>query len=64
VKAKNRHPMVFLRTIPVPKRKWEVVTIVFITKFPKSTRQHDSIMVALDKLTNHAHFFPVKTLIH
>jgi transposase InsO family protein len=33
-----------------------MVTIDFITKFPRTTRQHDSIMVVVDKLTKVAHF--------
>ena len=33
----------------------------FITGFPRTTRQHDSIMVVVDKLTKVAHFIPVKT---
>jgi hypothetical protein len=37
-----------------------VVIIDFITKLPRSTRQHDSIMVFVDKLIKAAHFFPVK----
>jgi transposase InsO family protein len=37
-----------------------VVTIDFITKFPRTTRQHDSIMVVVDKLTKASHFVPVK----
>jgi hypothetical protein len=47
--------------LPIPEWKWEVVTIDFITKFPRTTRQHDSIMVVVDKLTKAAHFIPVKT---
>ena len=33
----------------------------FITGFPKTCRNHDSIMVVVDKLTKVAHFIPVKT---
>ena len=32
-----------------------------ITSFPRTYRQHDSIMVVMDKLTKVAHFIPVKT---
>ena len=32
----------------------------FITKLPKTSKQHDSIMVVVDKLTKAAHFIPVK----
>jgi hypothetical protein len=46
--------------LPIPEWKWEVVTIDFITKFPRTTRKHDSIMVVVDKLTKDAHFIPVK----
>jgi hypothetical protein len=37
-----------------------VVTIDFITKFPRTTRKHDSIMVVVDKLTKDVHFVPIK----
>ena len=33
----------------------------FITGFPMTWRQHDSIMVVVDKLTKEAHFIPVKS---
>ena len=33
----------------------------FITKLPKNFRQHDSIMVLVDKLGKVAHFIPVKS---
>jgi len=38
-----------------------VVTIDFITKLPQTTRQHDSIMVVVEKLTKATHFVPVKS---
>jgi hypothetical protein len=33
----------------------------FITNFPRTVKQHDSIMVVVDKLTKVTHFIPVKT---
>ena len=60
VKDEHRHPTVFLQPLPIPEKKWEVITIEFITKFPKSARKHDSIMVVVDKLTKDTHFVPVK----
>ena len=33
----------------------------FITKFPINWRQHDCIMVVVDKLTKEPHFIPVKS---
>jgi hypothetical protein len=59
VKVDHRHPTGFLQPLPIPERKWEVITIDFINKLPR-TRKHDSIMVVLDKLTKSAHFVPVK----
>jgi hypothetical protein len=37
-----------------------VVTINFITKFPRTTKQHDSIMVVVDKLKNTTYVVLVK----
>jgi hypothetical protein len=61
VKAKHRHPTCFLQPLPILEKKWEVITMDFITKLPKTTRQNDSIMVVVDILTKAAHFVPVKT---
>ena len=33
----------------------------FITRFPRTSKQHDSIMVVVDKLTKDAHFIMSKT---
>jgi stalled ribosome rescue protein Dom34 len=61
VKVEHRHLAGLLQPLPIPKKKWEVITIDFITKLPRTTRQHDSIMVVVEKLTKDAHFVPVKT---
>ena len=34
VKDEHRHPMGLLQPLPIPEKKWEVITIDFITKFP------------------------------
>jgi hypothetical protein len=60
VKAEHRHPDEFLQPLPIPECKWEVVTMDFITKLPRTNKQHDSIMVVVDKLTKASHFIPVK----
>ena len=60
VKVEHRHLVGFLQPLPIPEKKWEVITIDFITKFPRRTGQHDSIMVVVDKLTKDSHFFHVK----
>jgi hypothetical protein len=59
-KVEHRHPTGLLQPLPIPEWKWEVVTMDFITKLPRTTKQHDSIMVVVDKLTKVSHFIPVK----
>jgi hypothetical protein len=61
VKAEHRHPTGLLQPLPIPEWKWEVVTMDFITGLPRTGKQHDSIMVVVDKLTKAAHFIPLKT---
>jgi hypothetical protein len=60
VKVDHRHLASFLQPLPILEWKWEVVIIDFISKFPKTTRKHNSIMVVVDKLTKVAHFIPIK----
>jgi hypothetical protein len=60
VKVEHSHPVGLLEPLPILEKKWEVVTIDFLTKFPRIERQHDSIMVVVDKLTKASHFVPVK----
>jgi hypothetical protein len=61
VKAENRHPASFLQPLTIPEWKWEVVTMDFIIGFPRTSKQHDAIMVVVEKLTKAAHFIPLKT---
>ena len=59
VKVEHQHPAGLLQPLPVPEWKWEVYSMDFITGFQMSWRQHDSIMVVVDKLTKETHFIPV-----
>jgi hypothetical protein len=60
VKVEHRHPIGLLQIFLIPEWKWVVVTLInFITKLPRTVKQHDSIMVVVDKLTKDAHFIPV-----
>ena len=40
---------------------WAFISMDFITGFPMTWKQHDSIMVLVDKLTKAAHFIPMKS---
>jgi hypothetical protein len=61
VKAEHRHPAGLLQPLPILEKKWEVITMDFITGLPRTNKQHDSIMVMVEKLTKAAHFVLVKT---
>ena len=60
--VEHQHLAGLLQPLPVPEWKWEVVSMDFITGLPMTCRQHDSIMVVVDKLTKAAHFIPVKSM--
>jgi hypothetical protein len=60
VKAEHRYLACLLQPLLILEWKWEVVTMYFITKLPRTNKQHDSIMVVVDKLTKATHFVPVK----
>ncbi|GJV77565.1 putative reverse transcriptase domain-containing protein [Tanacetum coccineum] len=40
--------------------KWEIITIDFVTKLPKTSTGQDTIWVIIDRLTKSAHFLPMK----
>jgi transposase InsO family protein len=47
--------------LQVPKWKWEEIAIDFIMGLPRTQSGYDSIWVIMDRLTNIAHFIPIKT---
>ena len=47
VKTKHRHPTCFLQPFPIPEWKWELVSVHFITKLPRTMKKHDLIMVVV-----------------
>jgi hypothetical protein len=57
----NRNPDGLLHPLPIPEWKWEVVTMDFIIGLPRTSEQHDAIMVVVENLTKAAHFIPMKT---
>jgi hypothetical protein len=61
VKDEDRHPVSLLQPLPIPEKKGEVITVAFITGLPRTNKQHDSIIVVVDKLTKASHFVHVKT---
>ena len=61
VKAEHWHLGELLQPLPIPEWKWETISMDFITGLPTSTKQNDTIMVVVDKLSKSAHFIPVKS---
>ena len=61
VKAFHLKSTGLLQPLPIPRWKWEEISIDFITGLPM-TQGHDSIWVIVDHLTKSAYFIPVKTM--
>ena len=47
--------------IDITTLKWDVINMDFITGLPRTRRQHDSILVTVDKITKSSRFLAVKT---
>jgi hypothetical protein len=60
-KSSNSSPIGLLSPLPIPTRRWEVVTIDFITALPKTKNGHDAIMGVVDKLSKMVHYIPCTT---
>nr|GEW92518.1 putative reverse transcriptase domain-containing protein [Tanacetum cinerariifolium] len=59
VKAEQQKLSGLLQQPEIPVRKWERVTMDFITKLPRTPSGYDSIWVIVDRLTKSAYFIPV-----
>jgi hypothetical protein len=62
VKDEHKHLAGLLQHFPILEWKWEVIMMDFINKFPRTTQQHDSIMVVVEKITKVSQFIPVKSV--
>ncbi|XP_028094959.1 uncharacterized protein LOC114294969 [Camellia sinensis] len=62
VKAEHQRPAGLLQSLPIPKWKWEHITMDFIVGLPRTPRGMDSIWVVVDIFTKPTHFLPVKTV--
>ena len=60
VKAERQKPSGLLQPLPIPKWKWEHITMDFVFKLPPTTQRHDGIWVVVDQLTKSAHFLPIR----
>jgi hypothetical protein len=61
-KYSSQQPIGLLHPIPLPDRRWQQITIDFITGIPTTTNyEYDMIMVVVDRLSKYAHFIPCNT---
>lgn len=60
-KPSNTLPMGLLQPLPIPERRWQQVTMDFITHLPPTKSGHDCIVVFVDKLSKLAHYVATTT---
>ncbi|GJZ44731.1 putative reverse transcriptase domain-containing protein [Tanacetum coccineum] len=60
VKVECQKPSGLLVQPEIPIWKWEIITIDFVTKLPRTLNRHDTIWVIVDHLTKSAHFIPTR----
>jgi len=60
VKAEHQRPSGMLQPLEIPMWKWEMITMDFVVKLPKTRKGNDAIWVIVDRLTKSAHFLPIK----
>lgn len=58
--AEHQYPGGLTQDIQVPSWKWENINKDFVMGVPQTRRQNDIILVVMDRLTEFAHFIPIK----
>jgi hypothetical protein len=62
-KSAVQAPAGLLQSLPVPGRRWESISVDFITKLPLTRSGNDAICVFVDRLSKMIHLEPCKTSI-
>ncbi|GJV19056.1 putative reverse transcriptase domain-containing protein [Tanacetum coccineum] len=60
VKAEHQKPSGLLQQPWIPVRKWERITMDFVSGLPRTPSGYDTIWVIIDQLTKSTHFLPLK----
>ncbi|GJW31219.1 putative reverse transcriptase domain-containing protein [Tanacetum coccineum] len=60
VKAEHQKSSGLLQQPKIPERKWEKITMDFISGLPRTPSGYDTIWVIVDWLTKSTHFLPMK----
>jgi hypothetical protein len=62
-KNRNTLPAGLLQPLPIPARRWEMVSLDLITQLPRTERGKDAIVVFVDKLSKMVHFAATTTTV-
>jgi hypothetical protein len=62
-KASNQKPAGLLQPLQIPDRRWQSVSLDFITQLPKTKSGHTAIMVFVDRFSKMVHFVPTVTKV-
>jgi hypothetical protein len=60
VKVEHQRPASLLQPLQIPEWKWEMITIDFVSGFPKGKKRNDAIWVIVDRLMKSVLFLPIK----
>ncbi|MCO5600903.1 hypothetical protein L7F22_055020 [Adiantum nelumboides] len=60
MKASRQLPQGLLQPLPVPKERWESISMDFITTLPRTSKGNAQILVIVDRFSKMAHFIPCK----
>ena len=60
VKLEHQRPSGLLQQLPIPKWKWDMIVMDFVTGLPRTTKAYDVVWVIVDRLTKSTHFLPIK----
>ncbi|GJZ53837.1 putative reverse transcriptase domain-containing protein [Tanacetum coccineum] len=60
VKSEHQKPSGLLVQPEIPQRKWDNITMHFVTKLLRTSSVYDTICVIVDRLTKSAHFLPMR----
>ena len=62
-KADHQRPLGELNPIKIPEEKWSDIMLDFVTKLPRTSRGHDTILTVVDRATKFCHFIPCQEKI-
>nr|GFA46774.1 reverse transcriptase domain-containing protein [Tanacetum cinerariifolium] len=60
LQAEHQKPSGLLVQPEIPQRKWDNITMDFVTKLPRTSSGYDTIWVIVDRLTKSAHILPMR----